>query len=96
MNVTYFNKNIIEPCVDNHLKYLLIYKKSNGDSGWIRSIIDFWNRGEPESWIDHIMKFQTDYVRNNIIRLEVAIPNRNSYGRLVPEYIKDTVFLVCE
>lgn len=96
MRISYFNKYIIESCTDTHLNYLLIYKKANGDSGWIRSTIQFWNRGEPESWVDHIMKFQTDYVRNNLLRLEVSIPNRDAYGHIVPGYIKDTVFLIGE
>jgi hypothetical protein len=93
MKIQYFNKHIIEPCVDTHLCYLLAFKTSSGKASYKDGIIRFFNMGTVEDFMDAVLKFQTQFVKDNLLFLELEIPNRNQYGRLVPGYIQDTVFL---
>jgi hypothetical protein len=93
MKIQYFNKFIIQTCVDTHLHYLLTFKAASGKAVYKDGNISFFNVGTVEHFIDAVLKLQTVFVKDNLLFLEVAIPNRNQYGRLVPEYIKDTVFL---
>lgn len=93
MKINYFNKYTIESCNDNHLRYLLAFRTTSGKASYKDGIIDFFNCGTSEDFMNSVMRYQTDFVKENLIFMELAIPNRNAYGRIVPEYIKDTVFL---
>lgn len=93
MKVNYFNKFIIEECVDSHLRYLLAFRTTSGKASFKDGIVQIFHRGTPEDFMNSVMKYQTDFVKDNLIFMELAIPNRDAYSRIVPEYIKSTVFL---
>jgi hypothetical protein len=93
MKINYFNKFIIEECVDTHLRYLLAFRTASGKASYKDGNINFFNRGTAEDFMNSVIRYQTDFVKENLIFMELAIPNRNAYGRIEPGYIKDTVFL---
>jgi hypothetical protein len=93
VKVEYFNKYIIESCVDNHLRYLLGFKTASGKTAWRDGVIEFFNRGTADEFLDAVMRHQTDFVKNNLQFFEIAIPNRDAYGHIARGYIKDTVFV---
>ena len=93
MKINYFNKYIIETCFDTHLRYLLAFRTSSGKASYKDGNINFFNRGTAEDFMNNVMKYQTDFVRENLIFMELAIPNRNVFGEIEPVYIKSTVFL---
>ena len=93
MKINYFNRSLIERCSDNHLRYLLSFRTSSGRSSFSEGVIRFFNRGTAQEFAAAVLDYQTQFVRDNLLFLEVAIPNRNAYGNLVPGYIQDTVFL---
>ena len=93
MKINYFNKCIIEECVDTHLRYLLSFRTTSGKASYKEGTVYFFNVGTAEDYMNSVLKYQTDFVKENLIFMELAIPNRNAYSRIVPEYIKDTVFL---
>lgn len=90
MNIDHFNKYIIQSTNDTHLVYLLAFKTSSGRISYKDGIINFFNVGEPMEFVEAVMRYQTDFVRKNLAFLEMAIPNRDIYGRIIPGC---TVFL---
>ena len=85
-----FNKYLLHN--DTHFEYLLLYRKSDGSTGWDRGTIKPEVHENPEDNIHLVLDHKPQYVRENWLRIEIAVPNRNAYGRIEPGYICDTVF----
>lgn len=93
MNI-HFNKHIL--CNDTHFEYLLLYRKSDGSTGWDRGTIPAEVFEDPKNNVHLVLDYKPQYVKDNWLRIEIAVPNRDAYGRIVPGYIQDTVFFTAE
>lgn len=93
LEVKYFNKDMLDRC-ETHLYYTLAFRKASGGTCWLDGTINFFNQGKAEDFIAAVLDYQTQFVKDNLLRLEMHIPNRDQYGRLVSGWIKDTGFLL--
>lgn len=79
---------------DNHLNFTLWVKGVDGEFFWKDGIVEFVLFEKAEDQINHVMQWQTDFVRENWIRLEITVPNHNQYGSIDPGYIQETGVLI--
>lgn len=93
MNIT-FNPHILRN--DTHFDYLLLYHKADGGTGWETGIIKPEVCENPEDNVHLVLDYKPQFVKDNWFRIEIAVPNRNAYGRIEPGYIQDTVFFTAE
>lgn len=93
MNI-HFNKHLLRN--DTHFEYLLLYRKSDGSTGWDRGTIKPVVYENPEDNIHLVLDYKPQFVKDNWLRIEIAVPNRNAFGNIVAGYIQDTVFFVAE
>lgn len=75
----YFNKYRIER-PDTHFVYTLAFKSANGKTCFKDGVISFFNVGKAEDFADAVLKYTTQFVRDNLIFLEISLPNRNPDG----------------
>ena len=75
---------------DNHLNYTLWYRKASGGLGWRDGSVSFSLFETAEGQIEHVMQWQTEFVKENWVLLEVMVPNRDQYGWIRPGFIQDT------
>jgi len=88
-----------DPCIlrnDTHFEYLLLYLRADGSTGWDRGIIKPVVHENPEDNIHLVLDYKPQFVKDNWLRIEIAVPNRNAFGNIVAGYIQDTVFFVAE
>ena len=85
-----FNKYLVHN--DTHLEYLLLYRKADGSTGWDRGTIKPEVFEDPKDNIHLVLNYKPQFVKDNWLHIEIAVPNRNAFGRIVPGYIQDTVF----
>lgn len=80
--------------VETHLEYTVYYESADGRTRWASGVLNWGEHKDPTVLLEHVLGFQTAFVRQQWLRVEVCIPNRDSYGWLRPGYIKDTGFLL--
>lgn len=78
---------------ETHFEYRLLFRNSDGGTTFITGVIGPKVLDTSEANLDSVLKLQTDFVKENWIYLEIANPNRDAYGRLVPGWIQDAVWL---
>ena len=85
------------PClndrVETHLEYSIWYVSAAGRNRWASGMIH-WTDCQPAELTQKILGLQTAFVQQRWTRLEVHIPNRDHYGHLRPDFIKDTGILL--
>ncbi len=77
----YFNKYLIQRR-DTHFWYTLAFKSSSGKTCFKDGTIEFFNVGEPKDFANAVLDYTTQFVRDNLLFLEISTPNRNEYGYL--------------
>lgn len=75
----YFNKYIIER-PDTHFVYTLAFKSADGKTCFRDGVISFFNVGKAEDFANAVLRYTTQFVRDNLIFLEISMPNRDTYG----------------
>lgn len=79
---------------ETHLEFTVWYQARDGQTRWTNGTLA-WNPYEDaESLQQDVLALQTEFVRQQWVRIEVCIPNRDSYGNLNPGFIKDTGLLL--
>jgi hypothetical protein len=81
---------------DTHFKYMLLYRRADGSTGFNTGNIRPEICEEVADNINLVLDHKPQYVKDNWFRIEIAVPNRNSFGNIVPGYIQDTVFFTAE
>ena len=79
---------------DTHLEYTLWFKNASAGSSWINGSVEFALYTEAVDQIEHVVRAQTPFVRENWYRLEIMVPNRDTYGNIRPGWVKDTGVLL--
>ena len=54
----------------------------------------FYAADSAEEQIKYVLRWQTPFVQNNWLRLEVMVPNRDAYGNLQAGWMGDTGVLL--
>lgn len=75
----YFNKYIIDR-PDTHFVYTLAFKSASGKTCFKDGTISFFNVGQAEDFANAVLRYTTQFVRDNLIFLEISMPNRDQYG----------------
>jgi len=79
---------------ETHLEYTLWFKSADGRAWWRDGILKFELFENAEDQLDDVLQYQTQFVQNNWIRIEVMMPNRDAYGHLQPGWISDKGVLI--
>ena len=81
---------------DTHFEYLILYRKTDGGTGWDRGSIKPKVCEDPKDNIHLVLDYKPQYVKDNWVHIEIAVPNRNAFRNIVAGYIQDTVFFSAE
>ena len=79
---------------ETHLEYTVWFKTIGGQTQWKRGILKFQLFKNAEDQLDNVVRYQTQFVQNNWLRIEVMVPNRDAYGHLRPGWIADKGILI--
>ena len=74
---------------ETHLEYTLWFKSADGRPHWCDGLLKFELFENAQDQIDHVLQHQTSFVQANWFRIEVMMPNRDTYGHLQPGWIAD-------
>ena len=75
----YFNKYRIER-PETHFVYTLAFKSASGKTCFKDGTISFFNVGKAEDFANAVLQYTPQFVRDNLIFLEISTPNRDLYG----------------
>lgn len=79
---------------ETHLEFTVFYEASDGRTRFASGNMSWGNYEDAETLQHHVLALQTAFVRQQWLRIEVCIPNRDHYGNLKPGFIQDTGFLL--
>lgn len=79
---------------DTHLEYTVWFKSADGHCRWKNGTLSFKLFENAEDQLDDVLQYQTQFVQNNWIRIEIVVPNRDAYGHLQPGWIEDKGVLI--
>ena len=79
---------------DNHLNCFIFYRGADGRIGISDFVTDFQIYEEAGEQINFMLKCCTPFVKANWVRVDVYVPNRDSYGRLQPGWAQDCGILL--
>ena len=74
---------------DTHIEYTLWFKTADDRIQAIGGALKFKLFDSVEEQIKYVLRWQTPFVQNNWLRLEVMVPNRDAYGNLQAGWIGD-------
>ena len=79
---------------DNHLNCIIFFRCADGRVRITDTTTDFQIYEEAEDQVKFTLKCCTDFVKENWVRIEVYVPNRDQYGGLHPGWIQDCGILL--
>ena len=79
---------------DSHIEYTLWFKTADDRIQAIGGTLKFKLFDSAEEQIKYVLRWQTPFVQNNWLRLEVMVPNRDAYGNLQAGWMGDTGVLL--
>ena len=74
---------------DTHIDYTLWFKTADNRIRATGGTLKFKLFDSVEEQIKYVLRWQTPFVQNNWLRLEVMVPNRDAYGRIQAGWISD-------
>ena len=74
---------------ETHLEYTLWFKSADGHNYWKNGTLSFKLFENAKDQLDYVLQHQTSFVQANWFRIEVMMPNRDTYGYLQPGWIAD-------
>ena len=74
---------------ETHLEYTLCFKSADGHNYWKNGTLSFKLFENAEDQLDNVLRHQTSFVQANWFRIEVMMPNRDTYDYLQPGWIAD-------
>lgn len=80
--------------VETHLEFTVFFKDSDGRCRWKNGALQWGNFQEADVLLSYVLNRQTYFVREQWMRIEVCVPNRDAYGNLRSGYVKDTGLLL--
>lgn len=72
---------------DTHLEVSVTFKGADGRLRWVDGSHEFEIFDDAEAQLTAALRFATSFVRERWVRVEVCVPNRDTYGKLQPGYI---------
>lgn len=79
---------------DTHLNCFVFYRCADGRMRISDFVTDFLIYEEAEEQINFTLKCCTPFVKANWVRIEIYVPNRDSYGWLQPGWTQDCGILL--
>ena len=79
---------------DTHIEYTLWFKTADDRIQAIGGALKFKLFDSVEEQIKYVLRWQTPFVQNNWLRLELMVPNRDAYGNLQAGWMGDTGVLL--
>ena len=74
--------------------FSVVYKGSDGRYRWKDGSIYSFVPESPEQLMEKVASYCTEFVKENMVRMEVMFPNRDKYGNLVSGYIEEKGILL--